>query len=303
MPDIQIASTTDDQAAVNAAAGLPPEPKEEETEQPEEVKAQTESEQPEKPKVEPSEKLKKRVDKLTAQKSAAERERDELKAKLAELEAKPAPPEKKEEPKAEAKANEDPEPKQEEFETYEAWIKAQTRWEIREEMRAAAAKEEAKKAEKAQQTEQARQNEAANNFFDRGEGKYPGFVEELTKKPLGLSDVAVGAILELENGEDVAWFLSQNRDIVNDLKKMPPIRAAAMIGKLSVQFEEKEEKPVRQGTKRGPDGNPVVSGAPPPIKPLSGHATRSAVSLDDPNLSYAEFRKIRDQQAKDRFRR
>jgi len=112
------------------------------------------------------------------------------------------------------------------------------------------------------------------------------------------------AILEMENGPDVAYFLGLHPQVCRDLNAMSQPRAIVEIARISAKLEgpaEKQENENQRGQKSGPDQVPVTSRAPAPIKPLSGHATKSTVSLDQ--LDYAEYRKVRDKQEKERFRR
>ena len=107
------------------------------------------------------------------------------------------------------------------------------------------------------------------------------------------------ALLEMEEGPAIAYFLGKNPEVNKKLLEMSPTRAVAEVGKMAAEFS-KEEKPEASERKVGPDKLPVSS-APAPIKPLTGHSTRSTVSLD--NLDYAEYRKVRDKQEKERYRR
>src|SRR5271170_7969627 len=139
MGDVQVASTTDSQEAVNAAAGAAHEEAEQVPETPAEEHPQVDNEErvePEKPK-EATPKAEKYINKLTARAKSAEARATALEQELAEA--------RKTKPVAEAstidadsnrsdtkvlEVTDDPEPKQDDpkFKTYEDWIKATARW-------------------------------------------------------------------------------------------------------------------------------------------------------------------------------
>src|SRR5271155_1329763 len=134
MGDVQVASTTDSQEAVNAAAGAAHEEVEQVEDKPAEEHPQVDNEErvePEKPK-EATPKAEKYINKLTARAKSAEARATALEAELAEArkskpkEAIESEPVRDTIPEA---LPTDPEPKQDDpkFKTYEDWIKATAR--------------------------------------------------------------------------------------------------------------------------------------------------------------------------------
>lgn len=309
MGDVLVASTTDTQDQVNQAAGAVQEPEEQELEQTKaKGDAQVDSQEPEKPvdkEARTEAKLSKRVGKLTAQLTAAEQRAATLEAELAEArKAKPENPPAKDSEPARAEVVEadnvsaaDPEPTQDQFDTYEKWIKAQTRWEIRQEMR-----------EQAEKDAKAEEEAAAKQVVTNYNAEVAKFKEETDDwdEVVGKTEIQIqvgvqNALMELAR-PDVVYFIAKHPEVAKDLWEMSPAKAIAEVGRIAAKLEApaKEEPPAT--VRKGPDKLPVTS-APPPIKGLSGHSTKSAVSLDDPDISYADWRKMRDEQAKARFRR
>jgi hypothetical protein len=113
------------------------------------------------------------------------------------------------------------------------------------------------------------------------------------------------AILEFENGPEVAYFLGKNTEVTKKLNEMSPYAAIAEIGRIAARLE-KTPSPLQETNNtstRSPDRVPTVSKAPAPITPLKGAGVRISKDLNDPNMPYDEYRKIRDEQVKARFRR
>ena len=98
------------------------------------------------------------------------------------------------------------------------------------------------------------------------------------------------AILSTDNPKQIALYIVRHPEVHQRLVSLPPERAFLEIGRVAAQLE------------RG-NGHQPVSRAPAPIKPLGGNSTRSARGLDDPDISQAEFRRIRDEQERNRYRR
>lgn len=299
MGDVLVASTTDTQDQVNQAAGAVQEPEEQELEQTKaKGDAQVDSQEPEKP-AEVTPKADKYIKKLTARAKTAEERAAVLEKELEEArKAKPAEVKESvaEEPQKE-EVKEDPEPTQDQFDTYEKWIKAQTRWEIRQEMR-----------EQAEKDAKAEEEAAAKQVVTNYNAEVAKFKEETDDwdEVVGKTEIQIqvgvqNALMELAR-PDVVYFIAKHPEVAKDLWEMSPAKAIAEVGRIAAKLEApaKEEPP--STVRKGPDKLPVTS-APPPIKGLSGHSTKSAVSLDDPDISYADWRKMRDEQAKARFRR
>jgi len=307
MGDVVVASTTDDQASVNAAAGG----KEQDTELPPEKpaptgKPQLENEElPEKVEVEPEKHeeetvpkgVQKRIDKFRAQLTAAQKEIESLKASQpAKAEEKPVVP-------TEVAAK---------FDTFDTWSEKQLAAgksaNIDDFLEARDAWKDARRAQQEEQEAiQEQQKEVANAYNERVEAfkaEHDDW-DEVVGQSIDLPPGVGPAILELENGPEVAYFLGKNPKAVKELNELSPYAAVAYIGRLSAKLEKPaaEETPTNNTTIRNPDRSPVVSKAPTPISPLKGGSIRPTKDLSDPNIPYDEYRKMRDEQTKARFRR
>jgi hypothetical protein len=104
--------------------------------------------------------------------------------------------------------------------------------------------------------------------------------EERFKLPTSV----VREIRNLENGVAVMKFLAHSPEECERLLGMNQATAAVELGRISARLEQKPALP--------------VSNAPQPIRPLSGNGMRPPTDLDDPNISFRDFRAVRDKQEK-----
>jgi hypothetical protein len=307
MGDVIVASTTDSQTEVDAAAGG----KKQNEELPPEKPAPTGSEQVENqeevpvPKTEQSEPEEKPVKNLSKKFDKLYREKKELEERLAAIEAK-------QQPKAEEKA---PVPTEvaAKFDTFDAWsekqlaankpaniddfLEARDAWKD-----ARRTQQEEQKAAKAQETEIETTYQTAVEAF---KGDHADWDEVVGEAEISIPVVAGNAIKQLENGPAVVYFLAQNPKEAQKIRGMSPVLAVAEIGRIAARLEKApaEEAPTNNTSSRSPDRQPIVSKAPAPITPLKGGNLRPTRDITSPDIPYDEYRKIRDQQAKERFRR
>ena len=303
--EIQVASTTDNQDEVNRVAGAaPPEDTVVKEAPDEQVDSEKQEAPPEKPKADANEKMQRRIDKLTAQKSEAERRAQELAKELEEERARRADAAPVEEPvelpqselRVRPKLGETINPRTgKPHETQEEYEDDLMDW-----------RDEKNAIEYTKNEQQRKANEVLTNYNERVDEFKAAHEDwgEVVGQNIDIPQGVQLAILEMENGPDVAYFLGLHPQVCRDLNAMSQPRAIVEIARISAKLEgpaEKQENENQRGQKSGPDQVPVTSRAPAPIKPLSGHATKSTVSLDQ--LDYAEYRKVRDKQEKERFRR
>jgi hypothetical protein len=297
MPELTVASTTDTQAEINKVAGATPaeltEPEVKETQEAEPLEEQPAA--PPKP-AESHSKVQRKIDKMAR--------------RIAELEAaqtKPAPVEQPAPAPEPVEALGTPKPTPDKFTNYEDFIEALTDW-----------KAEQREVQRAQQEAQQAQQEYLRQTFDNYNQGVDDFkrehddFDEVLSKDVAIYPGVQMAIMEMENGPAVAYYLGTHRDLASKLMDMSEARAMAEVGRISATLgvavddepssapegNEEEEEPVHRAS---PPPRKAVSAAPAPIKPLGGGNTKSSVPLDQ--LDYADFRKIRDQQQKARYRR
>ncbi len=314
MPDISVASTTDTQEQVNVAAGLPAEAKPEveatpevkTEEQAEKKKEEGKEEKPEgeEQKVKPEEGketptkgkggFQKRIDKLTKRnydlEEKLEHQSQQVEMLMQRLEGKSP----SSGPSVEAVAEK---PTPEKFDTYEAYVEALADWKADQKVSAALKQE---REQSARQTEEHRQREvfdAHNKRMVEAAERYEDF-EEVVGQDIQIPEAVKLAAIESENGADIVYYLGKHPEVCERLRQMSPVAAAVETGRISAALTANAE-PEGQSAETVPQK--PASKAPAPIKPVGGSARTSSVPLDQ--LDYRDFRKLRDQQEKDRFRR
>jgi hypothetical protein len=215
---------------------------------------------------------------------AAERARDELKAKA--------------EPPAPALAKPDPEKYYDDKRNFRAFEYAEA---LAEYSAKKAVEDDRKAQEKVAQERIAEQQKAEfTKRIAKAQEKYPDWQKVVGSSDLQLQTQALQYLSESEYGTDLAYFLAKNRDIAEKIKAMPAIRAIAELGKLETSFEKPANKtppPVEAGSK-----TVERPGAPAPITPISTSGTGS-FNTDPAKMNFQELRAYRRQQAIEKSRR
>jgi hypothetical protein len=305
---VVVASTTDTQEEVNAAAGGKPQ----DAEEPELKSAPTGDEQvesgepPPAPEPQPDEEaipkgVQKRIDKFRAQLTAAQKEIEALKSKTnapVQEEAKPQP-----EVPLEVAAK---------FDTFDSWSEKQLAAgksaSLDDFLEARDAWKEARDTQKAQREAVAEYQTEVQNAYQEKVKTFKATVEdwdEVVGQEIDLPPGVGPAILELDNGPQVAYYLGTHAETLGKLNEMSPYLALAEVGRIAARLEKAApaEQETNNVSSRSPDRQPTVSRAPAPIAPLKGGGLRPSRSLSDPDISYADYRAIRDAEEKKRFRR
>jgi hypothetical protein len=309
MADMTVASTTDTQAEINRAAGVMDKPEVEKPETEETTQPETEQTKPETDsEAQPSEHrsksgFQKRIDKLTRERHA---DRDRLAALEAELQSiKGAKPAVVEETKPAVEA--DPEPKEADFTDFKEFTKALARWTFRQEKKEQDTKTAEQSAQEKFNAERKAEFDAHLSRLDEARERYDDFDDVADRVQRSgsfqLPQATQVAIVGAENSGDVVYYLMKHPEVCKKILGMNDARAVMEIGRISAQLEPREAE-AEEEEEMVPVGAPrpkKTSTAPAPIRPVSGSATRSSVPLDE--LSYQDYRRIRDQQDKARYRR
>lgn len=261
-----------------------------------------------KPEGKPRNDPKARVEAATAKEAAAKRERDEAKAEAAKLQARIAELEAKSAPKPEpvrAPASADAEPKEEDFADYRQFVKAQARWEAKEEIR----QQETTRAELAARTAR----ETYNHDIDRQFGERwtavltedPDFPTKVDQRLLNtprasmLADPStatfgnflVEQIVQSERPKELLLHLS-DPSVVQRLATLPPARVIRELARF--------ESSLGAASPSGPAPTVHVSHAKVPIRPVE---TSPPVSHDEPGDDASDDEWLRHERAAELKRR
>lgn len=326
--EVVVASTTDTQDEVNQAAGGKPQDETIPDAKPAPTGHPEVENDPEAPPVEAKEPEKqdeeaipkgvqKRIDKFRAQLTAAQKEIDAL--KQAKTESQPAP-------KTDTQDNQRaavPTEVAAKFDTFDSWSEKQLAAgktaSLDDFLEQRDAWKEARDAQKAEQEALTKQDRAVVTEYNRAvkaaKEAHPDwddvvgameFNSAIAGPQEGGRSIFERSILEMgEIGTEVTYFLATHEDALDKLNEMSLAGALREIGRLAAKLEKPapEETPTNNTTTRNPDRSPIVSKAPTPITPLKGGGQRPTKDISAPDISYEEYRKIRDEQAKQRFRR
>lgn len=115
----------------------------------------------------------------------------------------------------------------------------------------------------------------------------PDYFDVAYDQSLPFNDVIVEVASESEEGPAILFYLANNTDIADNISQLSPYAAAREIGRIEAMLVAERKKPPER----------VASKAPPPVPKIEGSADAALPkSLDDPNLSDAEYNKLRRKQ-------
>ncbi|MCR4374683.1 MAG: hypothetical protein NUW22_07520 [Acidobacteria bacterium] len=194
-----------------------------------------------------------------------------------------------------------PEPKQEDFEDFDAYLKAHSKWNrdegVRESVdaaRAAAQKilddRDAADRQRAIEADQQRQREVYTRRLDEARDTYNDFEAVMDAgRDLPVTPAMVEAITESPLSGHVLYFLNKRPAVCADIARMSPMTAAKEIGRLEGAIskwlrEAKVATPAATETPAAQEkpaaarvAQPAVSKAPPPPAPMRGSSTNAGV--------------------------
>jgi hypothetical protein len=213
--------------------------------------------------------IQKRINELTRARYEEKRRADELERRLHEVYTKPV----------ETTTSESP-PKEDDFDTYEAYMAEFARYEARQEFQRLQKTTEAQKQE-------AKKKETESQFASRveklkadGNMKYDDFIDVTTAMPLTRDTLS--AVMESDIGHDILYHLANHPDEAQEIAGMSVHGQALAVGRLEMKLKQ----PTKKTTK-----------APAPIDPVSTTGMTGKVDLYNPNIDddtfSKEFRKRR----------
>ncbi len=224
-----------------------------------------------------------RIDKLNAAKADAQREAEYWKQQA----LNGAGATKKEPAKADA-TTQAGKPDPENFDSYSDYVEALTDWKTDQKLNARDAEQNKKALMSEHEKLQRAHHERVAAFAEKTEDfeDVLASVDDIVAPP-ALHELLVTS----ENGAELLYALAKDREELQRICKLSPLAAARAIGKLEASLTSKTSDAKKPETKR-------TTSAPAPIAPVGGSKGKVAKSIDDPNLSQAEFERIRRQQMK-----
>jgi len=184
-------------------------------------------------------------------------------------------------PKAPAAAQGKPDPNK--YETHEAYLDARDEWnrqQWRSEQERDRLASENTKVQKAYA-------ERLSVFVQ----DHPDYEEVMATTEAVTTPLIEQVISTSEIGPALRYELAKNPDEALRIAKLPPIVAAKELGKLEDRIASKSESEKKPEPKK-------ITNAPKPIEPVSGVKAKVAKSIDDPDLSFADYVRLRRDQKK-----
>lgn len=164
-----------------------------------------------------------------------------------------------------ARAKDEPKkPKMDDYDDLESYVNALSDFNTQQKI----AELKAKESEESEQQSLREIYDSYNEKVAAFSAEHDDFEEVVGRPDLKIPQGVQLAILEMDNGPEVAYFLGSNPDICKKLAEMRPVSAVVQIGKIAAKLESPSPKAKPAST------------ATEPIKPVSGSA-RSARPLSE----------------------
>lgn len=295
---IVVSSTTDSQEAVNAAAGITTSGADAQVESTEETAAEPKKEPPPEEPVDNEDEDEEQDQEVDTQQppapkrkggylrkiEALERERGYAARRIEELESRLAgarKPAGETQPQGPA-----PKPTQDQYQSYEEYVEALTDYKLEQ--------RELQMAEKARAWHAQEQERQRLAGWEQRVGEYKQTAADFDDVLLAADHITLPpalqqAIVESETGPALAYALARDPRELERIAKLPPLAAVRALGAFEARILDKEKPAPKQAAP------PPVSKAPPPVKAIAnGSAATAAPRMDDPNISFADYRRLRN---------
>ena len=177
---------------------------------------------------------------------------------------------------APVKQEADAQPRAEQFEVYDDYVRAVGRWEARQEFNRLDAEREQKVKERETKT---REEQVETTFKDKVaefKAKTPDFDDVMGNPSLRISKTMYEAMRESDAGAQIAYHLGKNPAEAARISALSPIAAIREIGKLEAKFDKPPAQAVNNVTK-----------APPPPSTVDG--TSGGAGKDPSKMTDAEW--------------
>lgn len=230
-----------------------------------------------------------RIEKLVKERENERREKEYLREQLQQYQTKP-----KDEAKAAPAVTSDGEPKSDDFETYDAYVRALTKWEAKELLRERDAETE-KKSAQAKVTERVKTH---NERVDAFRKEQPDFDKHLANFFEGHgADFNVSAHLQdeltgNEKSAQILFELVKTPEEFERINSLDAVGVARAIGRLEAKLSlATDEKQTETETKT------KTTKAPPPVAPISANNSGTVKkSIYDESVDFQQYERMRREQ-------
>lgn len=178
-------------------------------------------------------------------------------------------------PQAQPKAASDGRPKQEEFQTYEEYIRADARYEARQEYLRARQEEAQQNQAKGFEDRVKKADESFTEKIYAAATKRPELLQKIQNAPALRPDIQLFGLKESDNPDILAEHLADNPMLILQLNQMPVEKALREIGKIEAKLTGSSGQPPRKPSAGIPALDAVGAGNKP------GPRTGDNLSQDD----------------------
>lgn len=228
--------------------------------------------------------FKKRIRKLTAQKADVQRERDYW--RNVATQSKGATEAKKDPIDSPAPAKGEPTP--DDFETHTQYVKALTKWEIDQRDQASKAEQEKSKLVFEQNALKAAYAEKVKSFAEQTED-YEDVIDGAENVPMSATMYQV--FITSDYGPALAYEMAKNPKEAARIAGLSTVAAARELGKIEARLAAKDSAEKKTEPKQ-------TTQAPKPLTPVGTSKGTASKSLDDPNISFQDYVRLRRDQKK-----
>lgn len=224
-----------------------------------------------------------RIGKLTAEKSEARREAEYWKRVALEKQAAGEP---KPEPKVDTTpAASEGKPNPDNYDTHAEYVEAVVEWKAEQKLRERDQMLEKNKLQAEHERLRTAHMERVKSFSEKTED-FAEVIESVDNIPV--SPTVAELIVSSENGPALMYALAKNPEEYERINSLSPLAAAREIGRIEtrIQASAQESKPEPK----------KLTKAPKPIDPVGGSKSTVAKSIDDPELSFSEYERLRREQ-------
>lgn len=216
----------------------------------------------------------KRIDKLTRKAREAERDAAYWKGRAEAI----AVPNKADVPAIADQS--DPEPTEDSYEDYAAYVKDLAKWAHRQEV----ATEKAKANQKEEEIRQTKEQERLSSFRQKAKEKFPDFEDVVMRDSddggPSISKAMGEIILKSDMGHELAYYLGTHIEESKKISKLDPLDAAVAMGEIKAKLNLKPIKP-------------RITSAPAPIKPIG---SEGSMVVDVEKMSFEDYEAYRNRQ-------
>lgn len=157
-------------------------------------------------------------------------------------------------------------PKQEDFQTYEDFIRADARFEARQEYVRARQEEQQQNQQQSFNERVRKADESFSEKLAEATTKNPALLDKLRNSPALRQDLQFFGIKEADQPIALAEHLADNPALVLQLNQMPPERALRELGKIEAKLTAVTGGPQRKPSAQAPNLDPVGGGKQPAKK-------------------------------------